>query len=114
MIFGRFTALRGKHILCSPLLYKQNHLLHKNNIAPLPRLALSTKSNHLLAFKDVAAISTTASKTTNNDNGISWNKIGMIAGAASLLSLDNWLTEKEKAKCCGIAGIVGRQGTDAR
>ena len=52
-----------------------------------------------------------------NSKSFNWSNIGMMAtGAASLISLNHWMNEKSKQKtnCCGIVGVVGKPGDDAR
>jgi hypothetical protein len=42
-----------------------------------------------------------------------WPVGGLTAAAASLI-FATWQLDRNKAGCCGIAGVVGTQGHDAR
>jgi len=89
--------------------------LRRDNLNRLPSLTLSTQANQVHnngAQSNNRVISILNAR--NQNKNLQWEKLGLIAGASSLLLANQFFNKKDKAECCGIAGMVATKGEDAR
>lgn len=74
------------------------------------------RPSHSFATLSATNIGQSYSYTDGSKGGVysHWGRLGMLASAVSVLTVDRLNAEEKNAKCCGIAGVIGREGDDAR
>ena len=104
------NALRQR---ANGIIVSRNHRLHKSNKFGVIAYSYSTRNSTSLAA--VPMIGTQSSDA--NDFSLKWMKAAVTMAAAGVLVASgeaNNSSRDNKTDCCGIVGVVGTKGHDAR